>query len=112
MTLATEQASVRTEADRLRHAERISELIFERAVLLGIIYSAALASALAGIVDAHIAHPLGAGRYWGPDDISSSGGQFFRAGGRGEARADHNALQRACCSTHSSPGGSPRSTTT
>ena len=46
-------------------------------------------SALAAIVDAHIAHPLGA--VWGPGDISSSDGQFFRAGGRGEARADHNA---------------------
>ena len=46
-------------------------------------------SALAAIVDAHIAHPLGA--VWGPGDISSSDGQFFRAGGRGKARADHNA---------------------
>ncbi len=46
-------------------------------------------SALAAIVDAHIAHPLGA--VWGQGDISSSDGQFFRAGGRGEARADHNA---------------------
>ena len=46
-------------------------------------------SALAAIVDAHAAHPLGA--IWGPGDTSSSDGQFFRAGGRGEARADHNA---------------------
>lgn len=46
-------------------------------------------SALAAIVDAHHAHPLGA--VWGPGDTSSSDGQFFRAGGRGEARADHNA---------------------
>jgi len=46
-------------------------------------------SALAAIVDAHRAHPLGA--VWGPGDTSSSDGQFFRAGGRGEARADHNA---------------------
>ncbi|WP_242121280.1 Tn3 family transposase [Sphingomonas lacusdianchii] len=46
-------------------------------------------SALAAIVDTHTAHPLGA--VWGPGDTSSSDGQFFRAGGRGEARADHNA---------------------
>ncbi|HEU0043409.1 MAG TPA: Tn3 family transposase [Sphingomonas sp.] len=46
-------------------------------------------SALAAIVDTHTAHPLGA--IWGPGDTSSSDGQFFRAGGRGEARADHNA---------------------
>lgn len=46
-------------------------------------------SALAAIVDTHAAHPLGA--VWGSGDTSSSDGQFFRAGGRGEARADHNA---------------------
>ena len=46
-------------------------------------------SVLAAIVDAHSAHPLG--KVWGPGDISSSDGQFFRAGGRGKARADHNA---------------------
>lgn len=46
-------------------------------------------SALAAIVDTHAAHPLG--EVWGPGDTSSSDGQFFRAGGRGEARADHNA---------------------
>jgi TnpA family transposase len=28
---------------------------------------------------------------WGEGDTSSSDGQFFRTGGRGEARADHNA---------------------
>jgi hypothetical protein len=28
---------------------------------------------------------------WGDGETSSSDGQFFRAGGRGEARADHNA---------------------
>jgi len=47
------------------------------------------AGALAAIVDHHHAHPLS--RLWGPGDTSSSDGQFFRAGGRGEARADHNA---------------------
>ena len=47
------------------------------------------ASALAVIVDHHHAHPLAS--VWGPGDTSSSDGQFFRAGGRGEARADHNA---------------------
>lgn len=47
------------------------------------------ASALAAIVDHHHAHPLAS--VWGPGDTSSSDGQFFRAGGRGEARADHNA---------------------
>lgn len=41
-------------------------------------------SALAAIADAHIAHPLGA--VWGPGDISSSDGQFFRAGERGARR--------------------------
>ncbi|WP_338142447.1 Tn3 family transposase, partial [Sphingomonas koreensis] len=46
-------------------------------------------SALAAIVDCHTAHPLAS--VWGPGDTSSSDGQFFRAGGRGEARADHNA---------------------
>lgn len=47
------------------------------------------ATALAAIVDHHHAHPLAG--IWGPGDTSSSDGQFFRAGGRGEARADHNA---------------------
>lgn len=47
------------------------------------------AGALAAIVDYHHAHPLST--LWGPGDTSSSDGQFFRAGGRGEARADHNA---------------------
>lgn len=47
------------------------------------------AAALAAIVDHHTAHPLS--RIWGPGNTSSSDGQFFRAGGRGEARADHNA---------------------
>ena len=47
------------------------------------------AAALAAIVDYHNAQPLSA--IWGPGDTSSSDGQFFRAGGRGEARADHNA---------------------
>ncbi len=47
------------------------------------------AAALGAIVDHHAAHPLAA--IWGPGDTSSSDGQFFRAGGRGEARADHNA---------------------
>lgn len=47
------------------------------------------ASALAAIVDYHHAHPFS--RLWGPGDTSSSDGQFFRAGGHGEARADHNA---------------------
>ena len=46
-------------------------------------------SALAAIVDCHTAHPLAA--VWGPGDMSSSDGQFFCAGGQGEARADRNA---------------------
>ena len=46
-------------------------------------------SALAAVVDTHTAHPLA--KIWGPGDTSSSDGQFFRAGGHGEARADHNA---------------------
>ena len=47
------------------------------------------AAALAAIVDHHHAHPMSA--IWGPGDTSSSDGQFFRAGGKGEARADVNA---------------------
>ena len=47
------------------------------------------AAALAAIVDFHHAHPLADA--WGPGDTFSSDGQFFRAGGRGEGRADHNA---------------------
>lgn len=35
------------------------------------------------------AHPFT--KLWGDGDTSSSDGQFFRAGGHGEARADHNA---------------------
>ena len=46
-------------------------------------------SALAAIVDCHTTHPLA--QVWGPGDTSSSDGQFFRAGGQGEARADRNA---------------------
>ena len=67
--------------------------------------------ALAAIVDHHHAHPLS--RLWGPGDTSSSDGQFFRAGGRGEARADHNArtaASRAYCSTPMSPTASRPST--
>ncbi len=45
-------------------------------------------AALAAIVNCHTAHPMA--RIWGDGDVSSSDGQFFRAGGRGEARADYN----------------------
>ena len=44
---------------------------------------------VAAIVDAQHAEPLSA--IWGLGDTSSSDGQFFPAGGRGEAAADHNA---------------------
>jgi TnpA family transposase len=47
------------------------------------------AAALAGIVEAIHAHPFTA--LWGDGDTSSSDGQFFKAGGHGEARAEHNA---------------------
>jgi TnpA family transposase len=47
------------------------------------------AAALAAVVDAHHAHPVA--RFWGPGDTSSSDGQFFRAGGHGEARSEINA---------------------
>ncbi len=47
------------------------------------------AAALDAIVDHHTAHPFSG--IWGPGNTSSSDGQFFRAGGRGEARADYNA---------------------
>jgi TnpA family transposase len=46
-------------------------------------------AALACLVDAIHAHPFT--KVWGEGDTSSSDGQFFRAGGHGEARADHNA---------------------
>lgn len=46
-------------------------------------------AALACLVDAIHAHPFT--KLWGNGDTSSSDGQFFRADGHGEARADHNA---------------------
>jgi TnpA family transposase len=46
-------------------------------------------AALACLVEAIHAQPLT--RVWGDGDTSSSDGQFFRAGGHGEARADYNA---------------------
>jgi len=47
------------------------------------------AAALASLVEAIHAQPLTA--LWGDGDTSSSDGQFFKAGGRGEARAEYNA---------------------
>ncbi len=47
------------------------------------------AAALARLIDAHRAMPLA--RVWGTGTTSSSDGQYFRAGGRGEAFADINA---------------------
>jgi TnpA family transposase len=44
---------------------------------------------LACLVDAIHAQPFT--KIWGDGDTSSSDGQFFRAGGHGEARADYNA---------------------
>lgn len=49
------------------------------------------AAALAAVVDAQHAEPFAA--VWGPGSTSSSDGQFFPAGGRGEAAADYNARQ-------------------
>ena len=46
-------------------------------------------AALACLVDAIHAQPFT--QIWGDGDTSSSDGQFFRAGGHGEARADYNA---------------------
>lgn len=46
-------------------------------------------AALVCLVDAIHAQPFTA--LWGGRDTSSSDGQFFRAGGHGESRADHNA---------------------
>jgi TnpA family transposase len=46
-------------------------------------------AALACLVDAIHAQPVT--KIWGDGDTSSSDGQFFRAGGHGEARADYNA---------------------
>ena len=47
------------------------------------------AAALARLIEAHRALPLA--RVWGDGSTSSSDGQFFRAGGRGEALGDINA---------------------
>jgi TnpA family transposase len=44
---------------------------------------------LACLVEAIHAQPFTA--IWGDGDTSSSDGQFFRVGGHGEARAEHNA---------------------
>ena len=46
-------------------------------------------AALACLVDAIHAQPFT--KVWGDGDTSSSDGQFFKAGGHGEARADYNA---------------------
>ena len=51
------------------------------------------AAAIAAVVEAQHAHPLSA--IWGPGETSSSDGQFFSAGGWGEAGADHNARHGA-----------------
>ena len=47
-------------------------------------------AALACLVEAIHAQPFTA--IWGDGDTASSDGQFFRAGGHGEARAEHNGL--------------------
>ncbi|MCB8839423.1 Tn3 family transposase [Aurantimonas sp. VKM B-3413] len=47
------------------------------------------AAATAALVDAQQAHPFAA--VWGDGHVSSSDGQFFPAGGRGEASLDYNA---------------------
>jgi TnpA family transposase len=49
------------------------------------------AAALAAVVDAQHAQPFAA--VWGPGSTSSSDGQFFPAGGRGEAASGYNARQ-------------------
>ena len=46
-------------------------------------------SALAAIIDVHLAHPFA--KLWGNGKTSSSDGQFFRAGGRGAKRSEVNA---------------------
>ena len=46
-------------------------------------------SALAAIINTHLAHPFA--RLWGSGSTSSSDGQFFRAAGRGAKRSDVNA---------------------
>ena len=51
------------------------------------------AAALARLIEAHRALPLA--RAWGDGTTSSSDGQFFRAGGRGEAGRQRPARQRA-----------------
>ena len=46
-------------------------------------------SALAAIINAHLAHPFA--KLWGNGTTSSSDGQFFRAAGRGAKRSEVNA---------------------
>ena len=46
-------------------------------------------SALAAIINTHLAHPFA--RLWGNGSTSSSDGQFFRAAGRGARRSEVNA---------------------
>jgi len=46
-------------------------------------------SALAAIINTHLAHPFA--KLWGNGSTSSSDGQFFRAAGRGAKRSDVNA---------------------
>ena len=46
-------------------------------------------SALAAIINIHLAHPFA--KLWGNGSTSSSDGQFFRAAGRGAKRSDVNA---------------------
>ena len=50
---------------------------------------ASVTAALAAIVDYH--HVLPHSAIWGPGTGSSSDGQFYRAGAKGEGRADYNA---------------------
>ncbi len=70
-----------------------SSKIFSHAKLLWIaewhIRDETYQAGLACLVDAIHANPFT--KIWGDGDTSSSDGQFFKAGGHGEARADYNA---------------------
>ena len=53
------------------------------------VHEESYAAALARLIEAHRVLPLA--KVWGSGTTSSSDGQYFRAGGRGEALADINA---------------------
>ena len=85
----TPQTSLSGRPTELMHDYVRADLAFALELLLAPVGGMSRKAALAWLVDAIHAQPFTA--VWGDGDTSSSDGQFFRAGGHGEARADHNA---------------------